>query len=433
MRSRFLLALGASALSLGAVTVAAPVFAKAEDGMTRAAGQMEKAERELARNKTENAVKHAERAVEAAPLSVDARTLLARTYLADGRLTSAEAAYRDLLTLIPGDPTAVLNLALVRAALGDRVGAHALLSQSEGLAVADRGLGLVLTGDLSSGIRTLTEAARGPDADGRLRQNLAFAYAMAGDWRQARVVASQDLAPAMVHQRIGEWSQVARPRNSWDQVAYLLNITPVEDAGMPRRLALNLPAPQAAPMAVAQLEPTAQPVIDIEPGPAVAFAVADTMALPAHEPSVAFQRGAVVQPLPVSRPAPAAVAAATVAAPRLQPASVTVRSPSSRFSSNGRYVVQLAAYVTPGAAETGWLRAQRRYSLDGATPLASKVTVSGRQFTRLAAGHFDSRAEADTVCRSVRSNGGQCFVREVRGDDLPRWAKQVGDGQVASR
>ena len=465
MRSRLILALAASVVSVGGLTLAAPVFAKAEDGTQRAAEQMAKAERELALDKTERAVKYAERAVEAAPLSVEARALLARTYLADGRLTSAQAAYGDVLTLAPGDPTATLNLALVRTALGDRTGAHALLMGSGGLSDADRGLGLVLTGDLAGGVRTLTQAARGPEADGRLRQNLAFAYAMAGDWRQARVVASQDLAPAMVHQRIGEWSQVARPRNSWDQVAYLLNIQPVEDAGMPQGLALNLPAARAASTALAQAEPVVERPAVIAPVAVAELPSRSEVAVVASEPAIVFQRQAVVQPLPMAQaapavpttmlarsapvpppplmlaraapaaPAPMLARAAPPAAPsgRLQPASTTVRAPSSRFTSGGRFVVQLAAYVTPGAAETGWMRAQRRYDLDGATPLASKATVGGRQFTRLAAGHFTTRAEATAVCRSVKSDGGECFVREVRGDDLPHWAKRAGSGRVASR
>ena len=254
MRSRLLLALGVSTLTVATAAVSVPVFARSDDGAARANEYVAKAERELARDKTERAVRYAEHAVEAAPLSPAARAMLARAYLADGRLNSAESATRDLLSLTPGDATATLNLTLIRASLGQEADARALLASADGLSPADKGLGLVLAGDVAGGGAILEAAARSSDADGRVRQNLAFAYAMAGDWRQARVVASQDLPPAAVHERIGEWAKVARPRNSWDRVAYLLNIQPVEDEGMPARLALQVPP--AAPVLAAAVEPS---------------------------------------------------------------------------------------------------------------------------------------------------------------------------------
>ena len=424
MRPRLLLALAASSLSVGAFTAPASLAAMADDGTARAADFMAKAERELARDRTERAVRYAEEAVEAAPLNAEARQLMARAYLSDGRLSSAEAAYRDLLTLVPGDAGATLNLALVRAALGDRTEARSLLMAAENLSPADRGLGLVLAGDVAGGGAMLEAAARSPDADGRVRQNLAFAYAVGGDWRRARTVASQDLAPAAVHQRIGEWARVARPRNSWDQVAYLLNITPVEDGGMPARLALRMPMRDAAPVAVAVAEPSVELAAYAEPdgagsGPAIApplDAAPSVVAVP------------VVQPIPV---APVRTAAAVAETPRLIPATATVRAASSRFVPDGRFVVQLGAYVTPGAAERGWAKAMGRVDLADATPLASKATVGGRQFTRLAAGHFASRAQAAALCRAVQSRGGRCFVREAKGDDTPRWASRVGAKMAA--
>ena len=431
MRSHLLLALGASTMTVAAVAVAAPVLARADDGAARAADYVAKAERELARDKTERAVSYAERAVEAAPMSVDARAMLARAYLADGRLNSAESAYRDLLTLVPGDSTATLNLALVRASLGDGTEARSLLLAAEGLSAADRGLGLVLAGDVAGGGAMLAEAARSPAADGRVRQNLAFAYAMAGDWRQARVIASQDLPPAAVHDRIGEWAKVARPRNSWDRVAYLLNIQPVEDEGMPERLALRIPAGTSAQVASAEPTEFSQELAAYaEPEPVASVAspppTPAAWSAPDLSPNLAVQPP--VQPTPTARPA----TAAGHATPHLVPTSVTVRPPSTRFTSGGRFVVQLGAYVTPGAAERGWAKAAARSDLRRVAALSSQITIGGRQFTRLSAGHFASRGEAAALCRSVKAGGGDCFVREVKGDDAPRWASRAKDA-LASR
>lgn len=437
MRSRLLMALGASTMTVAAVAVAAPVLARADDGATKAAEYMQKGERELARNKTERAVSYAERAVEAAPMSADARALLARTYLADGRLNSAESAYRDLLTLVPDDDTATLNLALIRASLGDGSEARSLLAGASSLSPADRGLGLVLAGDIAGGGAVLAEASRSASADGRVRQNLAFAYAMAGNWRQARVVAAQDLPPATVHDRIGEWAKIARPRNSWDQVAYLLNIQPVEDEGMPTRLALQMPSRSVVQMAMpysATSKPELASYSDVEPDAPAPTAQPVSLEVALSEPVAApiVVSKPVVQSLPNTARSPVAEAAPTrVAAARVIPASLTVRAPSTRYTGGGRFVVQLGAYTTPGAAERGWAKASRRLDLSHVTALSSKITVRGHQFTRLSAGHFASRAEAVALCRSVKANGGDCFVRQVKGDDEPRWASRAKNALAA--
>ena len=428
MRHKLLLALGVSSLTVGAFAVASPVFARSEAGAAQAAEQMAKAERELARGKTERAVLYAERAVEAAPVLVDARVLLARAYLADGRLDAAGQANRDILTLMPGDPTATLNLALIRTALGDRAEAQSLLRDAPGLSAADRGLGLVLAGDIAGGGAVLADAARGPDADGRIRQNLAFAYAMAGNWQQARVIASQDLPPASVHERIGEWAKVARPRNSWDQVAYLLNIQPVEDEGMPERLALRaVPAP--VELAAADDSRSTQPIAAYS-DPSESFVESEEVASapvgPPPTPSAAVYPSLTTpSPMVAEVSAPATKPLPSSTKPPVVLASATVRAPSTRFSSGGRFVVQLGAYVSKGAAERGWVRAANRVDLSDVRALTTQITVRGRQFTRLSAGNFASRGEAMALCRSVKAKGGDCFVRQVKGDDAPRWASRA--------
>ena len=428
MRSRFLLALGVSTLTVATAAVSVPVFARSDDGAARAGEYVAKAERELARDKTERAVRYAEHAVEAAPLSFAARAMLARAYLADGRLNSAESATRDLLSLTPGDATATLNLALIRASLGQEADARALLASAEGLSPADKGLGLVLAGDVAGGGAILEAAARSSDADGRVRQNLAFAYAMAGDWRQARVVASQDLPPAAVHERIGEWAKVARPRNSWDRVAYLLNIQPVEDEGMPARLALQvLPA---APVLAAAVEPSpfAQELAsydDSDQQEVEGEAVDEPATFDAVPPPArAVYSQPVVQAFQPAGPATAPARAPTIRAEEARP--IAHRSPL-RPAATGRFVVQLGAYVTPGAAERGWAKAAAHSDLRSVAALSSKITVNGREFTRLSAGHFTSRGEATALCRSVQAHGGACFVRAIRGDDAPRWASRAKD------
>src|SRR3712207_5376356 len=60
------------------------------------------------------AIDLAERAVANKPSDAFLRALLANAYFASGRFASAEAAYRDTLTLVPDEPQVLLKLALVQ-------------------------------------------------------------------------------------------------------------------------------------------------------------------------------------------------------------------------------------------------------------------------------------------------------------------------------
>ena len=67
--------------------------------------------------------------------------------------------------------------------------------------------------------------------------------------------------------------------------------------------------------------------------------------------------------------------------------------------------------------------------------LTSQATVKGRLYHRLAVSGFASRADAMTACRMIRSQRGQCFVRETAPNATPqRWAVASTRGrQFASR
>ena len=63
-------------------------------------GLATRAQMALAGNKVDEATSLAERAVEKSPRDAGFRALLGNCYLASGRFASAEAAYKDSLTLI---------------------------------------------------------------------------------------------------------------------------------------------------------------------------------------------------------------------------------------------------------------------------------------------------------------------------------------------
>src|SRR3546814_16591747 len=58
---------------------------------------------------------------------------------------------------------------------------------------ADYGLAMAMAGDAPEGVRILYEMIHDPAATARTRQNLAYAYALAGRWTDARLLRSAEL------------------------------------------------------------------------------------------------------------------------------------------------------------------------------------------------------------------------------------------------
>src|SRR3546814_15526434 len=83
-----------------------------------------------------------------------------------------------------------------------------------------------------------------PAATARTRQNLAYAYALAGRWKDARMMAGFDLDPLAANQRITQWAQNAAPGLSQQRVAALMGV-PIDgaDAGQPAALASSAERP----------------------------------------------------------------------------------------------------------------------------------------------------------------------------------------------
>ncbi len=275
------------------------------------------ARKSLSKHNPQKAVTLAERAVGLAPADANYRMLLGEAYLAAGRYSSAEASFADVMDLSPANDRAALRLALTRIALGKPEAAQALLQQNKAaLPAADYGLATALAGDLDGGIATLENVIRGPASDARARQNLALAYALAGRWPQARVLASQDLSPELVDARMTQWAVLARPKSAWDQVASVLGVQPINDPGQPIALALNR-AHSETQLASAPEAVSAPVIANQNPVPTALFEVGTAAPAPTVAQSVAVRTDAapevarfeiefaphraVVQPLPAVR------------------------------------------------------------------------------------------------------------------------------------
>ena len=395
-----------------------------------------RAQAALVANDTATAITLGERAVEVSPNDPSFRALLGNIYFASGRFASAESAYRDSVSLDARQPGLVLKLALVQIAQGKRNEALALLEAARGaLDASDHGLALALAGQPNEAIAILEPAARQRGADSRIRQNLALAYALAGDWTAARTVASQDVPADQLDVRIQQWMVLANPTKTSDQVAALIGVTPAAvDPGQPVRLALKgtdermaalvpmaqQPVAVAAPVA-AVLEPAPQPVeiavVEQQPEPQPA-PVVDTLA-PAPAPIAVAE---YAPPPPVARTPRAAppVRNASLATPR--PAFRRAALPLAKSINT---VVQLAAYDSRAYVADGWNRMTRRYaSLRAYSPVVAKFNSPKGLVYRLSVKGFASPSEAKGLCQSLKNKGASCFVRTAAGDAPVRIASR---------
>ncbi len=429
MNKRMIMAASVSALILGGPMVGCTAngggVASASDragalAAKSAAGDAGRAQSALTKHDGLAAIGFAERAVATMPGSAEYRQLLAQSYIQGGRFSSATQAYADVLALSPTNGKAALNLALAQVATGDWQAARTTLTTYQAIIPAgDRGLAMSLAGDTAGGIAVLTEQARSPEGNAKVRQNLALSYALAGQWQEARVVAAADMAPADVDARLEQWAAFAQPAHASDQVAGLLGVKAVEDHGQPVALALNTApvAGEVAPQALAAVEPSAEPV-------AVA---AVTAPAPSGFAKVSFgPRQEVVQALPTML---LRSTGATKVALGTRPA---VLVQDDRKPASGTWYVQLGAFESAGVAKDAWGRATRRFaSFAGRAPNGMNFRAKGEDFYRLSVGGF-SRGEAVSMCRQYRAKGGDCFVRMGAGDQMAQWLRKPGM-QLASR
>jgi len=397
---------------------ASPAAARADK---QSSTNFELAQQAQQKGLTQQAIGFAEKAVEMSPRDAGYRMLLGDLYMKSGRFLSAETAFSDVLTLHADNSRARFQLALSQISLGKPYAALVQLDRlAETQSPVDLGLAYALAGQPDRAIAMLEPAARAADANSRVRQNLALAYAFSGDWQRAQSVAAQDLSPADLSARMQEWASFTQPQSGQNQVASLLGVTPVQDAGQPTRLALAVETP--APIALAQAEAPVAPEPVAEPAVEVAQAVEVEMPVEAEQE---IQYAEAAQTLSAPQPAIIATTNLPASAPiaAFEPAPAKPKTAVVR-SATGRYVVQIGAYRSALAVEQAWSRVQQRYGLADYAPVSATVSLPKGVFHRLSVAGFGSAAEAASTCRSIKVKGGACFVRNVAGDAPIRWASR---------
>jgi Flp pilus assembly protein TadD len=418
-----------------------------------------KAEKAMAKSEWTTAVSFAEMAVAADPQNAGYRASLAQAYFSSGRFASAERSFLDAMELGQVNARVILSLAMSQLAQGKANKAASLVREhAQILPGSDYGLALALAGETKDAVQTLEASIRSDMVDGRTRQNLALAYALDGRWKEAKLMAMQDMTPAVVDQSMMQWALMARPGAYETRVASLLKITPDRnDPGQPVRLALNanpaapvysasasnsyeelasvdrnapLPAIGPAPVAGERVDfasASPAPVFKTADIPAsktapVVAASSQPVKVAANDKFIVEQAGKPsVAPRPVTKPAPATPApVAKAPAPAPVVAKLASASPAPVASGQkvaaGTHLVQLGAFSSADSAKQAWNKFQAQYSgLKDYSFASSVTTVNGTKLYRLAAIGFESGSAANAVCSGIKAKGGSCIVRQAEG------------------
>lgn len=409
----------AAGLLTGCATTAAP----------RADLSASRAEAALAKGKAQDAIGHAEAAVLAEPRNASYRTMLGTAYLDAGRFASAAASFDDAMKLGDNSARNALSLALALDGQGKYEEASALLRDWDGqIAAADLGLAYALSGEPGRGIQVLSNAIRGGDNTPKMRQNLAYAFALAGRWKEARLMAAQDVPANLVGSRMEEWARMATPQAWQTRVAALIGAPAgVPDAGQPAQLALsNNPG-------VEQLASEAAAQVAVNDTPTVAPQPETTKELPAVA-DTAPQIAVVGQPAPKAAEADnfqAAFATLSPSNPVAQTKQDTRQTTSRRQSvapgaapavaarqTVGTHLIQLGSFASEQGARRAWgIYAKRFPALSAHQMVISQAVVGGKRYWRVSAAGF-GMASSQAMCGRVKSSGQGCFAY-AEGRPLP--------------
>ena len=387
----------------------------------RADSSYSKAQSALAKGEAAKAVTHAEAAVQAEPRNASYRAMLGAAYLESGRFQSAATSFGDALDLGDTDPRTVLSYALAQTAMGNNKAAVVALRENENnIDGADLGLALALAGDADRGVEVLGNALRAGQNSAKLRQNLAYAYALQGNWRGARVMAAEDVPADQLDERISQWARMGKPEDYQMRVATLLNVTPTYDAGQPTYLALGNHPAHAEMVAEAAAESPMQEAAPATFAEAQPAAVAAPAAKPAAKPAAPARVAAAPAKIRyVSNPVIQQIntdyderraSAKKRPSNRLAARSSQRRMASTADKATDTHLVQLGSFSSRKSAENAWSIYQKRYpNLKGHDMVITQANVAGKTYFRVAAAGFGKNGAA-AMCGQVKASGQGCLA-----------------------
>ncbi len=367
-------------------------------------------------------------ALEVRPDAATAKLGLGKALLADEELRAAIDTFDEMIGARRADHRPYLAKGVALDLLGRHAEAQATYRQGleqapDNLALKNNlGLSLAVAGEHKRAIRLLERIARDPMAPARTRQNLALAYALAGDMQGAAVAARRDLAPEVVERNLSYYralhdlqirraARAASPAAAPDDAAAVHGTPPARTARAKK------------PPETSRPDEGARPAADDEP-----IVLTAAVAMPGH----------AAQPLELrveGDGAPVAAARKVAAtpggeresadvdeAPDLASLAATLRNalapdePDERdAAADGapRYWAQLASLASAAGGERERRRLQTRYPVLGeALPLSvqrAEVADEGVRY-RLRSGPFVGKTAPRRLCAALHAREMACLV-----------------------
>lgn len=182
-------------------------------------------------------------------------------------------------------------------------------------------------------------------------------------------------------------------------------MAPQPKAPVPKRAETPPPAPQAVPSPGPKIVAPSPAVTPLGPPTRKADKdAAATLSRPSVAPAI---------------PGGSAVATAPDAEPKNDRPATGRKGPDATRGPAASFGVQIASFSQQANAAAAWThyRKQLRPLLDDTPHLLRRVDLGPSKgvFHRLFAGPYRTRAEAATLCRSIRERGGTCLVTRVGG------------------
>lgn len=434
-----------AALALGTALGLVMLGGCTAQGAPRADVSASKAQVALQRGDSDKAVASAEAAVLAEPRNASYRAMLGAAYLNAGRFQSAATTFDDAMKLGDTSPRTALGYALAAIGMGDNRAAVAVLEDwRDEIPAADLGLALALAGQPERGAGILGNALRAGENTPKLRQNLAYAYALQGNWQAARVMAAEDVTGSALDARISEWAMMARPEEYQRRIAGLLNVPVRADAGQPAQLALNATpgveqfASQAAAVdspytAAGELPPTdgfiaSAPTAVRELPPIEGVPVGSHPASPTPQVAVAAPPmrapESFDEAFKADAPAGASIAEVASSALRFVSSPVVQATPSRsgaaprqvervapvKAAAGGSQLIQLGSFSSEAGARRAWgIYVQQYPDLSDYRMVITQAKVRGKTYYRVSAGGFQL-ADANAMCGKVKARGQGCIA-----------------------
>lgn len=403
----------------------------------------------------DKALAKAEARVAKSANSLSGRVELAQTYFAAGRFDSAATTFEDAIALGDQSPKTGLSLALSYIGIGRNEAAVDVLARyQDRLPASDLGLAVALAGKPAQGVALLTDTLRGGENTAKVRQNLAYAYALDGRWAESRVIAAQDVPADQINARMEEWASRALPEQGQLRVARLLGVPVSHDPGQPVALAMNGPVERAVRSEQVQMAAAVVPAAPadnaelpaVQSGESFWGATPSLASAPATEPmsSEPMQMAAAFVPErvertrvqePLQRKSAPKVARVAVASPASAKRNSIERAYGSAAkvepakATSGNHVVQLGSFSSMEGARRAWAIFQRRDpALLNRTMRITQAEVNGRRYFRVVAVGFD-RASARGMCAAVQQRGAGCLA--YSNSPRPRMAPGMAGSMMA--